>query len=482
MHNRRQNATLTLPHAKWGVRTKSHLATSVSLGACLLALGLCLQFPAPAAAQQSPIVDLTDPYVSVDLSVLNDSGLNARLGTPGMPTPRQMQGHTSDQVLGQIPATGLTASGSQPPGLATPVSELYVKPTRRFKLPEQTKALESTYAQSSDVQSSEQETDNEVADNTPSETPVVAKSDTEKPAPQSAPAKTVSAPPAPPSLPEAAEIADILPPPEAKEAAPIAPPAASPAKPVAEAKPAPKPAQEMAALTPPPPPKPTPAPAAAVVTAPVEEPVQSAPQDTTPTVEDAPNKPIALKTPTPNVEAPPAEPSPAPVDSAVALKDTAKDTADTTQAIPMPPPAAPQGETSNALVMPLPPKTEAQAEAASDVASLPSASQTLSDGDSLRIVFDADSSKLPKSARDSLLDMSTKMSASETLRLQLLAYAGDANTSASAARRLSLSRALAVRSFLIENGVRSTRIDVRALGNKSSDAVSERVDITVIER
>gem|GEM_PF-664623 len=474
MHNRRQNSTPTMSHAKWGVKTKSHLSASVSLSACFLALGLCLQFPAPATAQQSPIVDLTDPYVSVDLSVLNDSGLNARLGTPGMPMPGKMQGHTPGQVLGQISATGQAARGSQPPGLATPVSELYIKPTQRFKLPEQTKAIESTY-----VQSSEQEADNEVADNMPSETPVVAMADTEKPKPQPTPAKTVSAPPAPPSLPEAAEIADILPPPDAKEAAPIAPPAVSPAKPVAGAKPAPKPAQEMAALTPPPPPKPTPAPAAAVVTAPVAEPVQSPPQDTTPTVENAPNKPIALKTPTPSVEATPAEPSPAPADSAVALKDTAQDTG---QAIPMPPPAAPQAEASNALIMPLPPKTEAQPEAAGDVASLPSASQTLSDGDSLRIVFDADSSKLPKSARDSLLDMSTKMSGSETLRLQLLAYAGDANTSASAARRLSLSRALAVRSFLIENGVRSTRIDVRALGNKSSDAVSERVDITVIER
>jgi outer membrane protein OmpA-like peptidoglycan-associated protein len=468
-----------MPHAKWRVRTKSHLAASVSLSACFLALGLFLQFPAPAAAQQSPIVDLTDPYVSVDLSVLSDGGLNARLGTPGMPTAGQMQGHMRGQVLGQISATGQAASGSQPPGLATPVSELYVKPTLRFKLPEQTKAIENTY-----VQSSEQETDNEIADNTPSETPAVAKADTEQPKPQSVPAKTVSAPPAPPSLPEAAEIADILPPPDAKEAAPIAPPAVSPAKPVVDAKPAPKPAQEMAALTPPPPPKPTPAPTAAVVTAPVGAPVQNEPQDTTPTVEDAPNKPTALKTPTPSVEATPAETSPAETspalaDSAVALKDAVEDTA---QAIPMPPPAAPQAEASNALVMPLPPKTEAHAEAAGDVASLPSASQTLSDGDSLRIVFDADSSKLPKSARDSLLDMSSKMSGSETLRLQLLAYAGTADTSASAARRLSLSRALAVRSFLIENGVRSTRIDVRALGNKSSDAVSERVDITVIER
>ncbi|MCH8925159.1 MAG: OmpA family protein [Proteobacteria bacterium] len=49
--------------------------------------------------------------------------------------------------------------------------------------------------------------------------------------------------------------------------------------------------------------------------------------------------------------------------------------------------------------------------------------------------------------------------------------------SASAARRLSLSRALAVRAYLIEQGVRSTRMDVRALGDKVPDGPADRVDV-----
>jgi outer membrane protein OmpA-like peptidoglycan-associated protein len=47
---------------------------------------------------------------------------------------------------------------------------------------------------------------------------------------------------------------------------------------------------------------------------------------------------------------------------------------------------------------------------------------------------------------------------------------------------MSLSRALAIRSFLIENGVRSTRIDVRALGNKTTEEPFNRVDLKVTER
>ncbi len=70
----------------------------------------------------------------------------------------------------------------------------------------------------------------------------------------------------------------------------------------------------------------------------------------------------------------------------------------------------------------------------------------------------------------------------ETLRLQLRAYAGGSDDSASHARRLSLSRALSVRSELIEQGVRSTRIDVRALGNKSKDGTSDRVDVILVKR
>jgi outer membrane protein OmpA-like peptidoglycan-associated protein len=130
------------------------------------------------------------------------------------------------------------------------------------------------------------------------------------------------------------------------------------------------------------------------------------------------------------------------------------------------------------VVVDLPPEDAPQP----GVASLPPSTGPLSDGDNMRIVFDQDSSKLPQDARDALKALSDQLKGQENLRLQLLAYAGTADTSASAARRLSLSRALAVRSHLIESGVRSTRIDVRALGNKSSDEVTERVDITVVER
>ena len=103
-------------------------------------------------------------------------------------------------------------------------------------------------------------------------------------------------------------------------------------------------------------------------------------------------------------------------------------------------------------------------------------------GETMAIIFAADEAKLPPAARAPLATVAAALGRDETLRLQLRAYAGGSDDSASHARRLSLSRALSVRSELIEQGVRSTRIDVRALGNKSKTGSSDRVDVILVKR
>lgn len=103
-------------------------------------------------------------------------------------------------------------------------------------------------------------------------------------------------------------------------------------------------------------------------------------------------------------------------------------------------------------------------------------------GRALQVVFDNAESKLPGNVDSELDVIAQKIKSSENLRIQLMAYAGGDGLSASKARRLSLSRALSVRSFFIENGVRSTRIDVRALGDKTNEEPLNRVDINIVER
>jgi outer membrane protein OmpA-like peptidoglycan-associated protein len=96
-----------------------------------------------------------------------------------------------------------------------------------------------------------------------------------------------------------------------------------------------------------------------------------------------------------------------------------------------------------------------------------------------RIEFLGANTVVPTEA-EAVLTKIAALVANTDRRLQLNAYAGGTPETVSAARRLSLSRALAVRSFLIEAGVRSTRIDVRALGLADDDGPPERVDILLL--
>ncbi|MBT05390.1 MAG: hypothetical protein CMM32_00510 [Rhodospirillaceae bacterium] len=97
----------------------------------------------------------------------------------------------------------------------------------------------------------------------------------------------------------------------------------------------------------------------------------------------------------------------------------------------------------------------------------------------LTIIFKDGEKDIRADETDKLAAFANELVANGSTRLQLRSYASDVNESASAARRLSLARALAVRSFLIEAGVNSTRIDVRALGAKNEDGPADRVDLVV---
>ncbi len=97
----------------------------------------------------------------------------------------------------------------------------------------------------------------------------------------------------------------------------------------------------------------------------------------------------------------------------------------------------------------------------------------------LSILFDPTGSELPAGTAIALDRLAADMAKDESVRIQLLGYADNPGETASQSRRLSLFRALSVRTYLIKKGVRSTRMDVRALGNKSEAGNANRVDIIV---
>lgn len=75
-------------------------------------------------------------------------------------------------------------------------------------------------------------------------------------------------------------------------------------------------------------------------------------------------------------------------------------------------------------------------------------------------------------------DLNTLLGAGAS-RVQLDAYGGAPGDKGSDARRLSLKRALGIRQLLIEDGIPSEKIDVRAMGGVDDGGAPDRVDILV---
>lgn len=199
----------------------------------------------------------------------------------------------------------------------------------------------------------------------------------------------------------------------------------------------------------------------------------------------APKKPpvTVSAVPAPVIAPPPPPARPAPVKKvkpAPAAKPMAPPSAVLTPPPPPPPPSM-MAETA-AKTEKTPAARPGGKPKAPEKAALPPAGTALAPGRAMQIVFKPTASKLPDTAKAGLKTLAARLKEQSALRLQLMAYAGGETLSSGKARRLSLSRALSVRSYLIENGVRSTRIDVRALGNKTAEEPLNRVDVTVAER
>jgi len=171
----------------------------------------------------------------------------------------------------------------------------------------------------------------------------------------------------------------------------------------------------------------------------------------------APKQPAAAPKPAaPKQEAEPARPA---AKAAIKPSDT-----------PKPAPAEPKAA-------PPKPAEEAKPAPAKQVAAVPG--EAIERNGGLTITFAPGSSDLPDNAVVALDRLAERMKSDPNQRIQLVGFARTQVESASQARRLSLFRALSVRTHLMKKGVRSTRMDVRALGNKEDDGPPDRVDLVV---
>ena len=216
--------------------------------------------------------------------------------------------------------------------------------------------------------------------------------------------------------------------------------------------------------------------------------LNTAPRATAKAVQPAPAPKVAMTAPVAAPE-PAVAPAPAPVVTPAAPeKPTISAPAPQKLEAPVQAQSAPPPPTVAKAPDVTPSETVAPTKAAStempktEQASVPGAGADAELGLAMQLVFANDATRLSAEAKNQLKLLAGNVKDKESVRLQLMAYAGGDKLSASLARRLSLSRALSVRSFLIENGIRSTRIDVRALGNKTEIKPLNRVDLNLTER
>ncbi|MBY0406195.1 MAG: OmpA family protein, partial [Rickettsiales bacterium] len=97
----------------------------------------------------------------------------------------------------------------------------------------------------------------------------------------------------------------------------------------------------------------------------------------------------------------------------------------------------------------------------------------------MRIVFKTTETTIPLTVNDELNKLAKQLIQNDNSRVTLIAYASAAGDQASTARRISLSRALSVRAFLIDAGVNNLRINVQAEGDKNPGGDADRVDLYV---
>ncbi len=156
--------------------------------------------------------------------------------------------------------------------------------------------------------------------------------------------------------------------------------------------------------------------------------------------------------------------------------------------VPPPPPppvprveAAPRTPVLSADAAKQAPKASARSAADTQVAAIPRGG-AIASGATRQITFAPASAILEAEGKSTIGAIALALAKNPALRVELKAYAPGTPENVSQARRLSLSRALAIRSELMRQGVKPTRIDVRALGNRVPGGSPDRADLLVFTR
>lgn len=207
-----------------------------------------------------------------------------------------------------------------------------------------------------------------------------------------------------------------------------------------------------------------------------EAPVAEAETDATPAPSPIEPAPQVAATPAPAAE-PAAEPAPAssadvaaPVTAPVAMSEPAAAADGPVSLLPADNAAQPDAAAPDTA-------SEASGKATGEPGGLQTASLTVGRGvEDMTFLFEVDSAELSQETQAELRSLADTMRGNEEW-IQVLGFASGQDGAEDQARKLALSRALKVRSFLIDAGIPSKRIQVRSMGDRVEGGPANRVDI-----
>jgi len=184
----------------------------------------------------------------------------------------------------------------------------------------------------------------------------------------------------------------------------------------------------------------------------------------------------------PALPVPPVPPSTQVATSAPATPPIPKPVAPASAAPAHSPPAAtiPAAPPAEVALAPVAPATPPAAPPTPPPVATDSRSAATPTANGLTIAFGPDQSDLSAASDAAIQKLAHSAPNSDTTSFNVLAFAHGDPQDPSTARRLSLSRALAIRSALMAAGVPSTRVYVRALGDQGGKGPPDRADITVM--
>ncbi|MFL5284265.1 MAG: OmpA family protein [Rhodopila sp.] len=207
-----------------------------------------------------------------------------------------------------------------------------------------------------------------------------------------------------------------------------------------------------------------------------------------PSAVSRPSAPIANATPTPSVAATaPSATAAAPSATAAAPSATAAAPSATAAAPPAtatkppPLPAMPETVPNTAMINPItpPPPPAGSPPPPPPPISDKAATTAAPTSAGLRLTFAPGQTDLSPESVTAIKQLIASASTGDAPTFNVQAYAPGTPDDPSTARRISLSRAMAVRSALVADGVPSARIFVRALGAQYGDGPADRADLAI---